>query len=129
MIQFQILSGKKAGSDIVVRRFPFLIGRGADTQLRLEEAGVWEKHLAVNFQRGEGLAFSAQKAAMTLVNGLPVERGLLRNGDLIELGSVQLRFWLARSEQKSLRSREVLTWIGLIVMFAGQIALICYLLR
>ena len=129
MIQLQILSGNQAGSDIVVRRFPFLVGRGVDAQLRLEEPGVWERHLAINFQPGEGFAYSAQDAAMTLVNGLKVENGLLRNGDLIALGSIQLRFWLARGEQMSLRLREALTWASLLAIFAGQLALIFWLLH
>ena len=129
MIQLQILSGKQAGNNIVVRRFPFWAGRGAEAQLRIEEAGVWERHLTIDLQRGQGFLFLAQDAAMTLINGVRVESGILRNGDLIELGSVQLRFWLARSDQKSLRLREALTWTGLFVVFAGQIALICWLLR
>ena len=128
MIQLQILAGKQAGSDIVVRRFPFLIGRSAAAQLRLEEAGVWERHLEIHFERGEGFAFSAQTGATTLINGFQVENGRLRNGDLVELGLVQLRFWLARSEQESLRLREALTWASLLASFAVQIALIFWLL-
>ena len=129
MIQLQILSGKSAGSEVVVRHFPFLIGRGAGAGLRLEEPGVWERHLEIQFRGGEGFAFSSQNAALTLVNGVAVETGILRNGDVIEAGSVQLRFWLARSEQKSLRLREWLTWASLFFLSAIQIALIIRLLR
>jgi len=53
---------------------------------------------------------------------------ILRNGDLIELGSAQLRFWFARTRQKTLRLREALTWIALVMLFGTQIGLI-YLLR
>ena len=129
MIQLQILSGKLAGHDVVVRQFPFRVGRGAEAQLRIEEAGVWENHLAIDFQAGEGFAFIAQDSALTRLNGAKVESGILRNGDLIELGSVQLRFWLARSEQKSLRLREALTWSSLVILFVGQVTLIYWLLR
>lgn len=129
MIQFQILSGKQAGSDIVVRRFPFCIGRGAEADLQLDDAGVWERHVQIEFQRGEGFAFSANSQALMLVNGERVESGILRNGDLIELGSMQLRFWLARTKQRSLRFRETLTWMALIALFGGQIALIYWLLN
>ena len=129
MIQFQILSGKQAGSDIVVRRFPFCIGRGAEADLQLDDAGVWERHLQIEFQRGEGFAFSAKSQALILVNGERVESGLLRNGDLIELGALQLRFWLARSRQKGLRFRETLTWTALVALFGGQIVLIYWLLN
>lgn len=129
MIQFQILSGKQAGSDIVVRRFPFCIGRGPDADLPLDEAGVWERQVQIEFRRGEGFAFSTNAQALTRVNGERVESGLLRNGDVIEMGSTQLRFWLAPGKQKSFRFRETLTWTALVTLLAGQIALIYWLLN
>jgi pSer/pThr/pTyr-binding forkhead associated (FHA) protein len=128
VIQFQLLSGKQAGGEIVVRHFPFSIGRGAEADLPLDEPGVWEHHVHVEFRRGEGFAFSTNSQALTLVNGARVESGLLRNGDVIELGSTKLRFWLAPSKQKSLRVREALTWTGFFALFGGQIALIYWLL-
>ena len=129
MIQLHILSGQQAGRDIVVRRFPFVIGRAADAGLPLDEPGVWDRHLQIEFQRGAGFTLTAQTDALALVNGERAESGLLRNGDLIELGSAQLRFWLARSEQKSLVPREALTWAALFALFAAQVALIHWLLR
>lgn len=129
MIQLHILTGQQAGRDIVVRRFPFVVGRAADAGLPLDEAGVWERHLQIEFQRGTGFTFTAQPDALALVNGERAGSGLLRNGDLIELGSAQLRFWLARSEQKPLRLREALTWTALIILFVAQVTLIHWLLR
>jgi hypothetical protein len=129
VIQLHILSGKQAGSDIVVRRFPFVVGRAADADLKSEDAGVWDRHLRIDFRRSEGFLFETQPLALTLINGGRVESGVLRNGDLIELGSVQLRFWLARSAQKTLRFREAFTWAALFSLFAIQGALIFWLLR
>ena len=129
MIQLHILSGQQAGRDIVVRRFPFLIGRGTDAALQLDEPGVWDRHLQIQFERGTGFTFTAQPDALALVNGERTGHGLLRNGDLLELGSARLRFWLARSPQKSLRWREALTWMALFLLFAAQAALIHWLLR
>jgi predicted component of type VI protein secretion system len=129
VIQLQILSGEQAGHDVVVRRFPFTIGRSADAGLALNDAGVWDGHFQIEFQRGAGFAFSVQPNALTLINGERAEAGLLRNGDLIELGSAQLRFWLASSTQKTLRVREALTWVALCALFCVQIGLIYWLLR
>jgi predicted component of type VI protein secretion system len=128
VIQLQVLFGQQAGSDIAVRRFPFLIGRGPEAHLRLDDPGVWDRHLQIEFQRGEGFLFAAQSDALTLINSAPVQCGTLRNGDLIELGSARLRFWLARAQQKTLRVREVLTWTSLFLLFAAQIVLIGWLL-
>ena len=113
----------------MVRRFPFRIGRGANSDLQLDDAGIWDQHLQIEFQRANGFLFTAQRQALVIINGEKIESGALSNGDLIELGSAQLRFWLARTEQKTLRVREALTWSALIALFAGQIALIYWLLR
>ena len=129
MIQLQILSGKQAGSEIVARRFPFLVGRGAEADLRLDDAGVWESHLEIDFQPGEGFVFAAQENSMVLLNHERIEKGLLRAGDLIQLGSAQVRFWLAPVRRNSTRFREALTWTALAAIFGLQTGLICWLLR
>jgi predicted component of type VI protein secretion system len=129
VIQLQILSGKQADSNIVVCRFPFVAGRGADADLSLVDAGVWERHLQLDFERDEGFIYTTQPSALTLVNGERAERGRLHNGDVIELGSVRLRFWLARPEPKTLRAGEALTWAALLALFLAQIVLIVWLLR
>jgi len=129
VIQLQILSGKQAGHDIVVRRFPFVLGREVTAGLPLDENGVWERHLEITFQRGEGFLFTARPEALAIINGERMENGRLRNGDLVELGSVKIRFWLARSGQKTMGFREGLTWSALILLFAAQVALIYWLLR
>jgi len=129
VIQFQVLSGKLAGHDIVACRFPFQIGRGQESDLQLEEAGVWDQHLQVDFQRGVGFAFSVQSEALVLINGERVDEGILRNGDLIELGAARLRFWLARSRQRGMKFRESLTWTALVALFILQALLIWLLTR
>jgi len=96
VIQLQILSGKQAGNHIAICRFPFVLGRAADASARFEESGVWDRHCEITFRRGEGFQFMAQPNAAVVVNGERTDTGLLRNGDLLELGSIQLRFgWRA----------------------------------
>jgi hypothetical protein len=129
VIQLQVLSGKQAGSNILVRGFPFVLGRAADANARFQDSGVWDRHCEIHFRRGEGFEFAAHPEAALLVNGERSERGLLRNGDLLELGSVQLRFWLARRPQKGLRLREGLTWSALAGLFMVQAAIVWWLLR
>ena len=45
MLQICVLSGRKAGTVCVARRFPFGIGRTASMDLCLEDDGVWNRHL------------------------------------------------------------------------------------
>ena len=85
MIQLKVLSGKKAGTIWVARRFPVRIGRSGAADLQLEEDGVWDEHLQLDFDPAEGIVLSAQPNALASVNGQPVHQAVLRNGDAIEL--------------------------------------------
>ena len=129
MIQLQILSGQQAGHDIVVRRFPFTIGRGAGQDLQATDGGIWDRHLTIEFRRSDGFVLIVQPGALVMVNGVRVDTGLLRNGDMLELGSMRSRFWLARSEQRPLGWREAIMWAALTGLFALQAGLIAALLH
>ena len=127
MVQFDILSGKQAGTQWVARRFPFHLGRSPQAALVLEEPGVWDQHAEFTLRSGEGVVVSATTDASIIVNGQPVRQAILRSGDLLEAGSVKLRFGLAPTRQHSLRLREAMTWLALAALCLGQVALIYWL--
>ena len=129
MVQLKILSGKTAGDLWLARRFPVRIGRAASCALELEEPGVWDSHAQLQFSRKEGYVLQTEPNALASVNNQPVERTVLRNGDLVQLGSVKLQFWLSAPRQVGLRYREWLTWTAITVISLGQMALIYWLLR
>jgi|SRR5882672_4822698 len=129
MVQIKFLSGKKAGTSWVARRFPVRIGRSPQCDLRVEDAGVWDQHLKLDLRRGEGFVLSTQGDALAAVNAQRVEQTVLRNGDTIEIGAVKLQFWLAETRQRGLRLREWLTWIALGLICLSQIALIYFVLN
>jgi len=127
MIQIKVLSGKTAGAVHVVRRCPVRIGRDSKADLRLEENGVWDQHLQIDLVAQEGFALRARPEALAIVNGHPLERTILLNGDTIEAGSLKLQFWLTEPRQTGLRWRGSLTWIMIAAVSLAQICLI-YLL-
>lgn len=129
MVQLKILSGKKAGTVWVARRFPVRVGRSAGIDLQLEEDGVWNQHFQLDFHPPEGFLLSGHPDAKTSINGQPVQQAALRNGDTIEIGAARLQFWLSESVQGGLRFREWLTWGAIAVISLGQVALIYLLLR
>ena len=128
MIQLEVLSGNKAGSRTVVRRFPFRVGRAAGNDLQLDDGGVWDRHLALEFQGG-GFNLAVEPDALVAVNGAPFQNQTLRNGDIITLGSAKLQFWLAAARQRSLRFGEMFVWALVAAVTAAQIALIYWLIR
>ena len=124
MIQLTILNGKAAGTPVVARRFPFAIGRDGAADLRLEEPGIWDRHLELTVSVPEGVVLQSNPAALTLLNGQPIQRARLRSGDLIEAGPSRLRFDLGPTRQRSLHLREGLVWAGLAALAGAQFLLV-----
>jgi pSer/pThr/pTyr-binding forkhead associated (FHA) protein len=124
MIQLTILSGPRQGITVAPVHFPFRIGRGADSGLRLDEPGVWDRHLTLDLRWTDGVWLQSDPAALTTLNGHRVEQVRLRNGDLIEAGSVRLRFSLTPARQRGLRWREAFLWSAMVALCLGQVFLI-----
>lgn len=129
MVQLSVVSGRAAGTGLVVRRFPVRIGRSPKADLRLEEHGVWDDHLRLALHRGEGFVMEAAPEALAAVNGHRTRRAVLRNGDVIEIGSARIQFWLSETRQSGLRLREGLTWAAIAAISLGQVALVYWLLQ
>ncbi len=128
MIQLKILSGKKAGTEMVVRRFPFYVGRSTACGLSLDDPGVWEKHFQIQLISLEGFTLVTEPSTTVVMDGKTVQQAALRNGDVIEIGLAKILFGLSATQQKSLGLREWLTWMALALLCLSQFALIYYLL-
>src|SRR5271154_437331 len=129
MVQLNILSGKKAGTQPAARSFPFRIGRAAGNELQLEDDGVWDQHLTLEFQPQSGFNLTSSPNALATVNAAPVQNAILRNGDTITVGSVKIQFWLAAARQKSLLASESFVWALLLFVTLGQFILLYWLIR
>src|SRR5262245_4576183 len=105
MVQFKILSGKKAGVSEVVSRFPLQIGRSASADLALDENGVWDRHLCVQFDSKIGFIAVPETDAIVAINGQRIQEAVLRSGDIIDVGGARLQFWLADPRQAGLSVR------------------------
>jgi predicted component of type VI protein secretion system len=128
MVQFKILSGKKAGSSWETRRFPVRIGRSAGCDLQVEGAGVWDNHLKVSLDPDEGFIAETHANALASINGQPIQRAALRNGDTLEIGSVKLQFWLSEARQRGQGFRETFVWSTISLVCLAQIVLVYWLL-
>ena len=129
MVQLNILTGNKAGSSWGARRFPVRIGRAPAADLRLEEPGIWDEQLELDLVAGEGFVVTAQANALVTISGQPVQRAVLSNGDMLELGAVRIQFWLGRTRQAGLTARELLTWASIAAVCLAQVGLVYWLLR
>lgn len=129
MVRLNVLSGKKAGASWVARHFPVHIGRSPTADVHLEDNGIWEDHLQIDFVPAEGFVFNTHSQALAAVNGQRIQNGVLHNGDVIEIGSAKIRFWLGDVRQRRLRLREVLTWTIVVAVTSAEVALVYWLLR
>lgn len=128
MIRLQIISGKMAGQSITARRFPFRIGRGPESDLRSEDAGVWEQHCQIDYRPLEGFFVTTQPRASTLLGTEPLTGPTrLVNGSELVAGSLRLRFALDDPPARSFRLRNTLTWLALLALVLLQAWLISYL--
>jgi len=127
MVQFRILTGKRAGSSWAARRFPVQIGRSPGSDFRSDEDGVWDKHLTIDFRPAEGFFLLASPEAALHLNGEPISESVLRNGDVIELGALKLQFWLAEARQRGLAWRETIIWAAVVAVSVSQIFLVYWL--
>ena len=129
MVQLTILNGKKAGTEWSARRFPVRIGRSSACDLCLEEDGIWDQHLDLSLDPAQGVILSVRPDAFAMVNSRAIQQTALRNGDLIGIGALQMRFALSPTRHRGLRIREALTWVALGVLCLGQVALIYWLVQ
>jgi len=129
MVQLKILSGKKAGTELVARHFPFGVGRSSACELCLDDPGVWERHFQIELNPSESFVLVTQPNTSVTIDGMSVQQASLRNGDTIEIGQAKILFGLSQMKQKSLVLREWMTWLALAVLCLVQIALIYELLR
>lgn len=128
MVQLRVLSGKMAGETHSVRHFPFHIGRAPKNGLCLNDPGVWDEHLTLDFQKKSGFTLETAEEAFVAVNEQPQKSTRLRPGDIISFGSVKIQFWLAPAYLRGLRLREAFVWSVLLAVTAGQVVLLCKLL-
>lgn len=129
MIQLSVLSGQFAGTTTVARRFPFYVGRDPSDDLCLPDAGVWGRHVALELEPGGAVRLAPSPEAGLTVNGERFDGGPLRNGDVIEIGALKLRFLLAPARQRTFHWREAATWLALGLLVCCQIGMIAWLLR
>ena len=117
-----------AGVSLIARRFPVRIGRGAGCELKVDEPGVWERHLVLAFNPATGFRLQTEPNALARVNGESVSEVVLRNGDMIELGAVRIQFWLSPVRQRRLFVQQALSWGILLGCMLGELGLLYWLL-
>lgn len=87
-----VLSGGPVGMMYKVRsKGKIVIGRGLDADIRLEDEGVSRRHAQVIASPdGDPIVEDLGSSNGTFVNGQPIEKQALKDGDKIQIGSVSI---------------------------------------
>ena len=76
-----------------VDRLPFVLGRGSDADLRLDDKGVSRRHLQLSMQGGAVVASDMGSTNGTLIDGAPLRAPvMLANGSLLRMGNTRIIF-------------------------------------
>ncbi len=127
MIEFRFLAGSQAGGQWAASRFPVRIGRNPESDLVLQDPGVWEEHAEIGYDPSAGFYVTPLSEGAVIVNDHPVESAVLKNGDTLTLGRAVVQFWLAPTQQRSFRLMECLLWLALAGLSVAQWLLIRWL--
>ena len=79
------------------RRYPLAgtsvtIGRGADNDIRIADAGASRHHAEFVFANGTWMVRDNNSTNGTFINGEPVTQHILYNNDVVEMGTTRLEF-------------------------------------
>lgn len=121
MFRLIVTKGTERKRRYVIREGRIVIGSAADAGIRLEDAGVDERHAEVTVEHGEAL-LSACGTAPVLLNGQSVTRTFLHHGDALALGAAELAFevssrhpWFAPRRMHHIQ-RIALAAVGMVIL-------------
>ncbi len=96
-----------------VSREPLVfIGRDASCQLRSVEAGVSDRHAAIERREDGYYIRDLDSANGVRVNGQPVKQQRLASGDELELGSLRLKFEIIHEPRQQRPPIDPLQWVA-----------------
>ena len=85
--RLELISGSETGRVIRLAPPSLVIGRGADADLRLTDTGVSRRHAELLVDADSVTVVDLQSTNGTSVNGRPVDRARLHDGDRISFGT------------------------------------------
>jgi diguanylate cyclase (GGDEF)-like protein len=92
-----IVSGLLLGHQVEIGDAPVTIGRGADCTIALPHPSVSRLHCRIWREDGRYHILDLESTNRTFLNGKPVTRAELRDGDQIGVGSNTIKFFIGES--------------------------------
>ena len=90
--RLELASGTGTGRVVPIQQPVTVLGRGTEADVRLTDTGVSRRHAELHLEDGKVTIVDLQSTNGTSVNGRPVDRALLHDGDRLGLGGSLLVF-------------------------------------
>ncbi|WP_166825000.1 ATP-binding protein [Thalassoroseus pseudoceratinae] len=87
-----VVQGVDQGARFEVGREPIVVGRGTRSGIRILDTEVSRSHAQFLYDGEKCVVEDLGSSNGTLVNGTPIRRKTLRNGDRVQIGRTQLAF-------------------------------------
>jgi two-component system, cell cycle response regulator len=87
---FIVLAGSNLGKMFKIEGESVIIGRSSDAQIRLEDDGISRKHARVFMEGGDLWIEDLKSANGTIINGFPIARQRLADGDKLQVGATTI---------------------------------------
>ena len=126
MIELKIVAGPDAGRRFVSTTLPVRVGRSKEMDLVVTGPGVWDHHFDLEVTQQGRVGIRTFGGASVLVDGQAGTEAPLRNGTLLDLAGVKVRFALAPGEQRSLAWRERVFWLAAVALVGVQVGLVIW---
>lgn len=90
--QLTVVKGQGQDQVVEIDHFPFLVGKGPDSELQIPDATVSREHFVLEQDRGSFLIRDLGSTNGTWIEDMRIREAYLRPGALIKAGKVDLRF-------------------------------------
>lgn len=87
-----ILSGEEVGKEINLNADLYVIGRSEEANCRIQDASISRAHARIDLDAGEWTISDLDSINGILINGAKKDDYVLKPGDIIELGTVRIRY-------------------------------------
>lgn len=99
-VSLVIVAGENAGQAYALDRKELVLGRGAETTIRIDDEALSRRH-AVFEVHGDGFRVTDLSSTNgVFVNGERVEAAMLKHGDRLDLGSQKCKYVVEKIEKK-----------------------------
>lgn len=102
MTKLVILSNGQVQKEVTIDRARLNIGRRPSNEIILDHLAVSGRHAALDTTTEGSFILDLGSTNGTSVNGQPIKKHLLQDGDMIEVGKYQLKFKVEKESPESL---------------------------